>query len=194
MQLSKTRWRKNVSQWVISKESNEICLKSVKKEKDYKIRQCTLCPKHDVHRVKVGSKMLWQISIIIRCKCFFFFMDRGPTTWPANNCLQIMVCSCAMPSNCVWLQIIFCSCVRKPCFSPSCDRSCVKMADRFASRGYSLKKQTRWSNDKTIIELGYRKITWFVSVSQINYLPKPNNWSAHHWQFTIFCSTSSNNC
>ena len=44
------------------------------------------------------------------------------------------------------------------------------MADRFASGGYSLKKQTRWSNDKTIIELGYRKISWFVSVSQINYL------------------------
>ena len=36
------------------------------------------------------------------------------------------------------------------------------MADRFASRGYSLKKQTRWSNDKTIIELGYCKISWFV--------------------------------
>ena len=60
-----------------------------------------------------------------------------------------------------------------------CDRSCVKMADSFASRGYSLKKQTRWSNDKTIIELGYRKISWFVRVSQI---------------MTIFCATSSNNC
>ena len=29
-----------------------------------------------------------------------------------------------------------------------------------------LKKQTQWLNDKTIIELGYRKISWFVSVSQ----------------------------
>ena len=26
------------------------------------------------------------------------------------------------------------------------------------------KKQTRWSNDNTIIELGYRKISWFVNV------------------------------
>ena len=34
-----------------------------------------------------------------------------------------------------------------------------KMADLFASQGYSLKKQTRWSNDKTIIALGYRKIS-----------------------------------
>ena len=41
------------------------------------------------------------------------------------------------------------------------------MADRFASQGYSLKKQTRWSNDKTIIELGNRKISWFVSVLEI---------------------------
>ena len=51
--------------------------------------------------------------IIIRCKCFFLFIGREPTTWPANNCLQIMVCSCAMPSNCVWLQIIFCTCVKE---------------------------------------------------------------------------------
>ena len=29
----------------------------------------------------------------------------------------------------------------KSCFSPCCDRSCVKMADRFASQGYSLKKK-----------------------------------------------------
>ena len=40
----------------------------------------------------------------------------------------------------------------------------IALADRFASRGYLVKKQTRWSNDKTIIELGYRKISWFVSV------------------------------
>ena len=30
-----------------------------------------------------------------------------------------------------------------------------------------IKKQTQWSNDKTIIELSYRKITWFVSGEQI---------------------------
>ena len=29
------------------------------------------------------------------------------------------------------------------------------------------KKNTQWSNDKTIIELRYRKISWFVCVSQI---------------------------
>ena len=45
-----------------------------------------------------------------------------------------------------------------------------------------IKKQTRWSNYKIIIKLGYRKIPWFVSVSQINYLREPSvsadNWSA----------------
>ena len=81
------------------------------------------------------------IQIIIRCKCFFFFTGREPTTWLANNCLQIMVCSCAMSFNCFWLQILFCSCVNETMLSPSCDRSCMKMADRFASRRYSLKNK-----------------------------------------------------
>ena len=40
-----------------------------------------------------------------------------------------------------------------------------KIASASASRGYSLKNQTRWSNDKTITELGYHKILWPVSVS-----------------------------
>ena len=33
------------------------------------------------------------------------------------------------------------------------------------------------------------KISWFVCGEQINYLPKAeaNNWSARHWQITIFC-------
>ena len=53
------------------------------------------------------------IRIIIRSKFFFLFIGREPTTWPTNNCLQIMVCSCAMRSNCVWLHVIFCTCVKE---------------------------------------------------------------------------------
>ena len=34
---------------------------------------------------------------------FFLLFGKEPSTWPANNCLQIMVCSCATSSNCVWL-------------------------------------------------------------------------------------------
>ena len=68
---------------------------------------------------------------------FFLFIGRQPTTWTSNNCLQIMSCSCAMLSNCVWLQIIFCSCVNET----TRDRSLVKKADLFASRRYSLKNK-----------------------------------------------------
>ena len=46
----------------------------------------------------------WLNIIIIRSKFFFLFVGQEPTTWPADNCLQIMVCSCAMPSHCVWLS------------------------------------------------------------------------------------------
>ena len=68
-----------------------------------------------------------------------------------------------------------------PKWNHASDRSCEKMA---ASRRYLSKiklgewmiKQLHWT--------GYRKISRFVSVY---------NWSAPHWQNTIFCSTSSNN-
>ena len=62
-----------------------------------------------------------RIYIIIRCKCFFLFIGGEPTTRPANNCLQIMVCSCAMYFNCFWLQILFCLCVNETTLAPSCD-------------------------------------------------------------------------
>ena len=65
-------------------------------------------------KVNFRNEKGWRIIlIIIRTKFFFLFIDREPTTWPAGNCLQIMVYSCAMPSNCVWLQIIFCTCVKE---------------------------------------------------------------------------------
>ena len=76
--------------------------------------------------------------IIIRCKFFSLFIGREPTMWPTNNCLQIMVYSCELSSNCIWLQIIFCS----------CDHSFVKMA---ACRRYLSKKKndlaTEWWNN-----------------------------------------------
>ena len=59
------------------------------------------------------NRLTWRNHIIIRCKFFFLFIGQELTTWPANKCLQIMVCSCAMSSNFVWLQIIFCSCVNE---------------------------------------------------------------------------------
>ena len=63
------------------------------------------------------SDQILHNRIIIRCRFFFLFIGREPTTLPVNDCLQIIVCSCAMTSNCVWLQTIFCSCVSETTFS-----------------------------------------------------------------------------
>ena len=104
-----------------------------------------------------------------------------PFNWPrvhhvTCNCLQIMVCSCVVPSKLVLLRIIFCSCVTGTKFS----REKWQIASLSCQEVIKIWKQSWWSNDKTIIELGYHKISWFASVSQINYLPKPkaltNQW------------------
>ena len=132
------------------------------------------------------------IVLIIRCVFFFLSIGRESTSWPANNFLQIMVCSCVVPSKRVFLRRIFCSSVIGTTFS----REKWQIASLSCQEVIEIWKQSWWSNDKTIIELGYHKISWFASVSQINYLPKPkaeaNNWSTRHWQITIFCLTSSN--
>ena len=98
----------------------------------------------------------------------FLFIGPEPTT-----CLQMQIS--------VLLQMIFCICLIK--HSRSVQR---EWFDNFSW------SKEQWSNDETIIELSYRKISWFVSVSPINYLPQPspsaNNRSARHWQITIFCS------
>jgi len=124
----------------------------------------------------------------------FLFIGREPTTCPANNCLQIMVCSCVVLSKRVLLQRIFCSCVIQTTFSIEK----WQIASLSCQRVMEIWTQTWWSNDKTILELGYRKVSLFVSVSQINYFPQPsalaNDWSARHWRVTIFFLTSSNNC
>ena len=105
---------------------------------------------------------------VLSFDAFFFFLSIGrePTTWPPNNCLQIMVCSCVVQSKRVLLQIIFCSCIIGTTFS----RGKWQIASLSCQEMIKIWKQTWWSNDKTIIELGYRKISWFVSVLPINYL------------------------
>ena len=85
-----------------------------------------------------------------------------------------MVSSCAMSSNCVWLsvwlQIIFCPCV-KECTLFSFLWSLLRKNGRsLLFRRRFMKKKTPRSNDKTIIELGFPQTSWFVTVSQINHL------------------------
>ena len=89
---------------------------------------------------------------------FFLFIGQGPTTCPANNCPPITVCSCPISSNCVWLQIIFCKWVKETAvfsFLWSLLRENGRMV-RFLR--IFITKQTRWSNDKRIIELSDGKI------------------------------------
>ena len=55
-----------------------------------------------------------------------------------------MVCSCTIPSNCVWLQIIFCSCVKETVLF-SFLRSLLRENGRsLRFPKIFLKKQTRW--------------------------------------------------
>ena len=65
------------------------------------------------HLLSTGA----MIEIIIWCSFFFLSIGQQPTMWPANNCLQIMICSCIVLSKHVLLQIIFCSCVIQTTFS-----------------------------------------------------------------------------
>ena len=107
-----------------------------------------------LHRERASSNIIY---LIIGCKFFFLFIGREFTTWPANYCLQIIVCSCAMSSDCVWPN---------------------KWAKWEGSHLISVWRSFPFpkiliKNHKTIIKLGYGKIFWFVSVSQINYLPQP---------------------
>ena len=97
-------------------------------------------------------------AFVTPCIFSFLFTDRELTTWPANNCLQISVL----------LQIIFCSCIIETTILSENGGS-VPRAGREWFDMFNWWKE-RWSNDKIIIELGYCKISWFVTVSQISYL------------------------
>ena len=52
----------------------------------------------------------------------------------------------------------------------------------------------QWSNDKTIIELGYRKTSWFVIVSKINLPQQVTDLLAADKSRYYNCTTSLNNC
>ena len=84
-----------------------------------------------------------------------------PTTWPANDCLQIMVCSCTMPFNSVRLQIIFWFPLMRK-WNNTFLFLATALEWKWQIALQIIKKQTRWWTNKTIIELGYRKISLFV--------------------------------
>ena len=132
------------------------------------------------------------IIIIIRSKFFFLFIGWEPTTWPTNNCLQIMVCSCPMPSNWVWLQIIFCTCIKETVLFSY-------LWSLLRENGRSLRFLRIDRIDRMIKQLLNSVIAKYrdLSVSHRSMIDQPlasaNNWSPHHRQILIFCSNSSNN-
>ena len=115
--------------------------------------------------------------LIIRCKCFFLFIGREPTTWPVNNCLQIMVCSCAMSFDCLAANAILL--MRK--WNHACSLFVYAIshyswkaarANRFP-KILSIKKRTQGSNDKTtqnivICLLATDKSRYFAQPRPIN--------------------------
>ena len=129
----------------------------------------------------VPTRALQVNKCIYHSKQFFLSSHwREPTTWPTNNYLQIIDCSCAMSSNCVWVQIIFFSCVKESTLF-SFLRSLLRANGRSLHLPkIFIKKQTRWSNDKTQLLNSV--------IAKYRYL------SLSRRQITIFCSTSSNNC
>ena len=144
-----------------------------------------------------GQKNWRTISIIIWCKFLILFIGQGPIMWPANKCLQIMVHSWAMSSYCVFAanNILL---MRKWNHTFLLFAIALAWQWQIASLPKDIHQKTIKLGDQMIIEiLGNHKISWYVSVSQINYLPQPsalaNNWSARHWQIMIFYSTSCNN-
>ena len=100
----------------------------------------------------------------------FFSLFFPAVNWLANEFIirRVFFSSFQLPKR-VFLQIIFCSCVIGTTFS----REKWQIASLSCQEVIKIWKQSWWSNDKTIIELGYHKISWFVSVLQINYLPQP---------------------
>ena len=103
-------------------------------------------------------------SIIIRSKFFFLFIGWQPTTWPANNCLQITLCSSTMLCNRLCLARNNILLIHK--WHYAFLLLAIALAWKWQIPFLPKDIQTWWSNDKTIIELVYWKISWFISVSQ----------------------------
>ena len=121
--------------------------------------------------------------IIIRCEVFFLFLGREPTTWPANKCLQIIVCSCVM-SSLFWLQTeqCFAHAQMEHLFSPSFDISRIKVADRFAGLSETIEEDIYWKTNSMIKQSLISVIAKYRDLSLSRrwiFLPR-------NWQITIF--------
>lgn len=54
-----------------------------------------------------GHVMKIILLCIIWCIFHFLIIVKGPVMWPSNNCLQVIVWSCPLPSDIILLPISF---------------------------------------------------------------------------------------
>ena len=123
-------------------------------------------------------------NFIIRCKFFFLFIGQKPTKWPANNCLQIVFCSCArnVVQQCLAANNILLMRKWNHAFLFLVIALVIKMAGRFASRRHSLKNK---HGDRMIKQ--YLLLNSVIAIYCVSSVSR-------NWQITILCSTLSNNC
>ena len=124
-------------------------------------------------------------GIIIQSKFLYLSIGREPITRPAHAQFR---------PNVFAPKYLFYSCINETTLFSFLQLLLHENGRSLCFPWIFMKKQTRWSNDKIVIEVCYHKILWFVTVSQISYLPQSsasanNNWSACHWQIKVFCST-----
>ena len=118
-----------------------------------------------------------------------------------------MVCSCTMSFNCFWLQILFCSCVNETTLFSFLRLLLHENGRLLCFLKIFLKKQTQWSNDKTILLLNSviakDHDLSVVSGSIICLSAEANNWSrlttdksryfAHHRRIIVNLFIESSN-
>ena len=112
----------------------------------------------------LNSRNKYYILSLWQYKYFFLSIGQEPTTWPANNCLQITLCSSTMLSNQLCLARNNILLIHK--WHYAFLLLAIALAWKWQIPLLPKDIQTWWSNDKTIIELVYWKISWFISVSQ----------------------------
>ena len=141
--------------------------------------------------ISTSSRILIHV-MIIWCIVVVLFIGSEPTMCPANN--SLLMCSTTLmyltANNALLMHnLIMFLCEKWQIASLNC-QGVIKYENKLGD----------WIVIKRMIELSYCKVwwSWLVDVSQIKYLPQSsasaNNWSAHHWQITLFCSTLSSKC
>ena len=140
---------------------------------------CECIARINTENLALGTLERRANNFIIQCIFSSFSLVGSPSRdLQITQCLQIIVCSCAIPSNCVLLQITFFSFIMVT--TPLC-KTWQMPENCFNNLGARMIKQ--------LFNSDIAKILWFGSVFHISYLPRPfasgNNWN---------CLTSADNC